>query len=368
MSDLAHAPPRRRRGGGREGVRALQSALLCLTLGLQAPAGFAQTSDCIYLGDRAIGCDQAPTVIPAAAASRTYPPSNDDVLTNDDQQPNDQPPDRHDGGGRNWLLPAIVVGVAALVAVNQGLKKEKEQVDRDDSEGTRQLLRDGPQLPRQFNTSAMGIRGLLRGGWPIVVDYEQLRPGRVELRIGIPGAEVITYRLDQFGLGRHLLRFNLPSFLGDGLKPALIAVTAVDPDRPDETLGGFRVYGVGIGPRAVGSIAVDRLEFAPDTVSVGQGQTAGYGFHSKSTFDNAAVEFMLVSQTPDGVHASYVNGLRIRGGVRQDAWFESADADRWDGHDAEKRVSEGRHQLQVRVWDDGGDWVGAWSDALVTVR
>lgn len=310
----------------------------------------------MYFGDRSIGCDSAGTSTPKAPVS-----------PNDAQQPR-QPSDRHGGGGRNWVLPAIVVGVAALAAVNHQLKKEREQSDRDDSEGTRQLLRDGPQLPTSFNTSAMGIRGLARGGWPIVVDYEQTQPGTVQLRIAIPGAEVVTYRLNQFGLGRHVLKFVLPPFLGDGLRPALIAITATNPDKPAETLDGFKVYGIGIGPRAVGSVAVDRLEFAPGTVSVGQGQTAGYGFHSKSAFDNAAVEFMRVSQTPDGLHASYVNGRRIRSGIRQDAWVESDDADRWDGHDAEQRVSEGRHQLQVRVWDDGGDWIGAWSDSLVTVR
>ena len=141
-----------------------------------------------------------------------------------------------------------------------------------------------------------------------------------------------------------------------------------DPQNPEETLDGFTVYGVGIGPRAVGSVAVDRLEFAPGTVNVREGQTAGYGFHSRSTFDNAAVEFVRVNQTPDGVRTVYVNGKRIPGGVRQDAWVESDASERWNGYDVEDRVSEGHHQLQVRVWDDGGDWLGAWSDSLVTVQ
>lgn len=278
---------------------------------------------------------------------------------------NDQP--KRDGD-RNWLMPAIVVGALALAAVNHHLNKEREQEHRDDSAGVRQLLRDGPQLPRQFNTSAFGVRGLLQGGWPIVVGYEQAVPGIVQLRISIPGSKIVTYRLDQFGLGRHVLQFKLPALLGDELKPAVIALTAVDPQNQTKTLEGFRVFGIGIGPRAVGSVAVDKLEFSPGTVSVGQGQTAAYGFHSKSEFDNAAVEFMHVSQDPDGVHTSYVNGKRIQGGVRRDAWVESDGADRWNGHDTENRISEGRHQLQVRVWDDGGDWIGAWSDSLITVR
>ena len=279
-----------------------------------------------------------------------------------------QPIDTHRDKDRNWLMPAIVIGVLALAAVNQHVKQEKVQDRGDESDGVDELLQDGPQLPQEFNGSAFGIRGLIKGGWPIVVDYEQYVPGVVRLRIAIPGSDVVTYRLDQFGLGRHVLQFKLPPFLGDSLRPAVIALTAVDPETQTETLEGFRVYGIGIGPRAVGSVAVDQLQFTPGTVSVGEGQTAAYGFHSRSDFDNAAVEFMRVNQSPDGLHKRLVNSRRIRGGVERDAWIESDERERWNGLDANRRVSEGRHQLQVRVWDDGGDWVGAWSDSLVTVR
>ena len=280
----------------------------------------------------------------------------------------EQPIEPHRDKDRNWLVPAIAIGVLALVAVNQYVKTERTQDRPDESDRVDELLQDGPQLPAQFNGSAFGIRGLIKGGWPIVVDYEQYVPGVVRLRIAIPGADVVTYRLDQFGLGRHVLQFKLPPFLGDHLRPAVIALTAVDPATQTETLEGFKVYGIGIGPRAVGSVAVDQLEFTPGTVSVEAGQTAAYAFHSRSDFDNAAVEFMRVIQSPDGLHKRLVNSRRIRGGVPRDAWIESDEQERWNGLDVDRRVSEGRHQLQVRVWDDGGDWVGAWSDSLVTVR
>lgn len=270
------------------------------------------------------------------------------------------------GGGKNWLIPAVIIGAAALFAINRQLNAEKEEV-RNDSEGVRQLLRDGPQLPTQFNASAFGIRALVRGGWPIVVDYALHRPGRVQLRISIPGAEIVTYRLDQFGLGRHLLRFDLPPFLGDSLKPAVVALTAADPQTGRETIDDFTVYGVGIGPRAVGSIAVDELEFNPGEVRVRNGDTASFAFHSRSDFDNSAVEYMHVTQSPDGARKRYVNGQRI-GNVLRGSRVESAPSQRWDGHDEQARVSKGRHQLQVRVWDDGGDWVGAWSESLVRVQ
>jgi hypothetical protein len=351
-------------------LHTLLRGIVCLAVIFHYQTGMAQGSDCYTVGnqlvcpsDQASGSGDDVSAGTSDYGDDVYPGKPDGT----GEPPDTQPPSRDDDG-KNWLLPAIVVGVAALAAVNHHLNKEREQQARDDEQGTRQLLRDGPQLPMQFNKSAFGVRGLLRGGWPIVVDYEQRVAGKVQLRISIPGSEIVTYRLDQFGLGRHVLQFRLPTFLGDGLKPALIALTAVDPQSPGQTLEGFTVYGVGIGPRAVGSVAVDRLEFAPGTVSVSEGQTAGYGFHSQSTFDNAAVEFMRVTQTPDGVRTAYVNGKRIPGGVRQDAWVESDPGERWNGYDFENRVSEGRHQLQVRVWDDGGDWVGAWSNSLVTVQ
>lgn len=268
---------------------------------------------------------------------------------------------------RNWLLPGIVLGAAALAAVSHHVKQEREQDRGDDAEGVRRLLRDGPQLPSQFNMSAFGVRGLIKGGWPVVVDYEQTEPGRVQLQISIPGADVVTYRLDQFGLGRRVLRFALPSFLGGKLKPAIVALTAADAHRQKDTIEGFRIHGIGIGPRAVGSVAVNELEFAPDIVRAAEGDHAAYSFHSLSDFDNAAVEFMRITQSPDGFRARYVNGRRIDGGIRRGEWIGRDDRSLWNGHDERDQVSRGRHQLQVRVWDNGGDWVGAWSDSLVTV-
>ncbi len=300
-----------------------------------------------------------------AAPDDDYPPHGSTPI---DTSPH--PPQGEVGGGgesgKNWLIPAVIVGAAALFSINRHLKAEQEEV-REGNEGVKQLLRDGPQLPTQFNASAFGIRALVRGGWPIVVDYALHRSGRVQLRISIPGADIVTYRLDQFGLGRHLLRFDLPSFLGDNLKPAVVALTAADPQTGTETIGDFTVHGIGIGPRAVGSIAVDQLEFNPGEVRVRNGDTASFAFRSRSDFDNSAVEYMHITQSPDGARKRYVNGQHI-GNVRRGSRVESTPSQRWNGQNEQAHVSTGRHQLQVRVWDDGGDWIGAWSEALVRVQ
>ncbi len=339
---------------------------LCLALGI-ALATLPPTAS--PQGGAVPGGDIGPWHL--AATAQDYRRDNTPVDTptdaaNPDREISDGVRPDGGGGGNNWLIPAIIVGATALFAISKALAEEKAD-QRDDDAGTRDLLRDGPQLAAQFNGSAFGVRGLVRGGWPVVVDYAQQRPGRVLLRIAIPGAETVTYRLDQFGLGRHVLRFELPAFLGDRLQPAVIALTAADPDSGNETIDGFSVYGLGIGPRAGGSGAVDRLEFDPGLMRPARGETAGYAFHSRSDFDHAAVEFMQVTQSPDGLRKRYVRGQRI-GPVQRQHRVESAPAQRWDGRDDQAQLSRGRHQLQVRVWDEGGDWVGAWSESLVLVQ
>ena len=300
---------------------------------------------------------------PSTSPPSTTPPPS--APTNDPPRGN-YDDDGDNGGGSNWVIPALIVGAVALFAINRHLNAEKTE-QRDEHEGMQQLLQTGPQVPVQFNTSAFGIRALVRSGWPIVVDYAQHKPGRVLLRISVPGAEIVTYRLDQFGLGRHLLRFDLPPFLGDSVRPAVFALTAADAQTGAETIDGFTVYGIGCGPRAVGSIAVDELEFNPGEVRVRNGDTASFAFRSRSDFDNSAVEFMRITQSPDGARKRYVNGQSI-GKVQRDSRVVSAPEQRWNGQDEQSQISRGRHQLQVRVWDDGGDWIGAWSDSLVQVR
>lgn len=342
---------------------------LCLVLGL-ALAALPPAASAQGVADRPAALDawrigaRAPIEL---AATRDGPVNlPNDSVDGGDYGDGARQPDDGGGGGSNWLIPAIIVGATALFAIGKALAEEKTE-QRDDDAATRTLLRDGPQLAPQFNGSAFGVRGLVRGGWPVVVDYAQHRPGRVLLRIAIPGAETVTYRLDQFGLGRHVLRFDLPPFLGDRLKPAVIALTAADLDSGRETIDGFSVLGLGIGPRAVGSVAVDRLEFDPGLMRPARGETAGYAFHSRSDFDHAAVEFMQVTQSPDGMRKRYVKGQRI-GPVQREHRIESGPAQRWDGRDEDARLSAGSHQLQVRVWDEGGDWVGAWSESLVLVQ
>ena len=99
------------------------------------------------------------------------------------------------GNGGNSALPAIAAGIVALVAINHLLKSETEQpAEQPDGEGRtaedrlEEFSGDGPETPAVFNMSAFVVRGPVKGNWPLVLDYEQRKAGRVEIRVSARGA------------------------------------------------------------------------------------------------------------------------------------------------------------------------------------
>ena len=279
---------------------------------------------------------------------------------------------KNKNGGGSSVLPVVLVGVAALVIVSQLLAKESEQPEAaPDEQGDTapdlldRLLRQGPELATAFNMSAFMIRGPVKGGWPLVIDYEHGGPGQVQLQVSARGAShVYNYPLPLLGAGRHIIQFKLHPDLGPQLRPAVIAVTA---RAGGQTLPDFRIYGLGAGPEAVGSVAIDQLVFRPPSIRVSHNETAAYRFHSSSDFDRIAVEFMQLEQAGDGSRHRFVDSQSLEEGIRQDHWVGLNEARVWDGRDKSDKISMGTHRLQVRAWDTKGDWVSAWSEPVVAV-
>lgn len=280
------------------------------------------------------------------------------------------------GGGRNWKGPAIAVGAVALAALGAWLLSEKShsaetsrsEEPSGDEALRRELLSKGPQFPARFNMSAVGVRGLARGGWPLLVAYEQRGTGSVDLRVSAPGTEILTYHLGVLGPGRHVVELELPPEFGETVRPAAFVVTATEPGQSGATSSNFTLYGIGCGPRAIGSVAVDQILFTPLSVRASAGEQAAFTFYSHSDFDRAAVEFFREQASYDGRRQAFVNSEEIRGGLRENQWIGKAPKRSWDGRDLRRDVSRGAHRLRVRVWDDNGDWLSAWSDSLVDVR
>jgi hypothetical protein len=158
-----------------------------------------------------------------------------------------------------------------------------------------------------------------------------------------------------------------PRILSDVPNPQTLIAGKMSPARGAPRL---RVYGFGAGPRAVGSIHIDRLGFGPGDIRPAQHEAAAYSFHAGADFKKAAAEFLRVGLANGEIMTERANQDLMEDGIRRDA----SKSGNWNGEDRAKKISEGQHLLQVRAWEsrdtngDGGDWVAAWSDNAVRVE
>lgn len=275
----------------------------------------------------------------------------------------DQP--RDDGG--NWTVPAIVAGVAATVVIANWLRNREPGTDPSGEQDMLERLRhEGPSFAPEYNTSAFAAIGMVRGGWPFVLDFTHDRPVVVTLRLSARGlSEIYTLQIP-FGAGEtghHRLQFQLPPEFGDSERPAAIAVTATEmgTDRPESS---FRITAMGCGPRAIGSVAIEEVSFLPRLIRAQAREQASYRFFSHSDFPSAVAEFMRVEPAIDGERHFFVNEAPIVGGVTAG---RSIDPRQWDGRDTSRRISTGTHRLKVRAWSPVEGWLTAWSDSRVDV-
>jgi hypothetical protein len=222
------------------------------------------------------------------------------------------------------------------------------------------LNRNGPEFSELIQMSAFSVKGFVKGGWPLVIDYDS-RPGThavltvaLEDRSSPPYTEVLPVTSTQ----RNILRFGIPQQFGSDPKIANFSVRAtIGPNNPE--LAYFRVYGFGCGPRAVGSVAIDRLTFAPDRISSAT-PTATIGFHARTNFDKVNAEFMQIETVQGCIQGKVFDDMPIKDTVRR----EETVSDNWNG----KKARPGQIQFRVRGWmnlKNGGDWVSAFSPNVV---
>jgi hypothetical protein len=264
-----------------------------------------------------------------------------------------------------------IAGALALAAIGSLLLRERSGAAPAPDDIRTRLLNEGPQMAPAFNMSAFAVRGFVRGGWPVLVDFEQRSSGSAQLRISARDlSEVFSYDLSQVcpPPRRCVVQFRLPpEVFGDQLRPAVIAALATD-DTGQQTLVDFTVHALGVGPRAIGSVAIDQVTFGPPTIRVADKQRALYRFYSHSDFGHAAVEFWKVDGKSDGSRLAFVDDRAIDGGLRKDQWVGMGERREWDGTEKGSKVSTGAHKVQVRAWDRVGDWLMSWSITTVNVE
>lgn len=144
------------------------------------------------------------------------------------------------------------------------------------------LFRDGPGRAIPADRPLSSVQGFVRDGWPVVVDFEPQPGTRTDLRVSIYERDRILFPrrvrliMDPTGRGgRQLFKGNVE--MPPGLWPDR-AVGIAEFEIISRRLDGagrrtkervpVEVYGIGAGPRAVGSISVSKVVFAPPSRSV----------------------------------------------------------------------------------------------------
>jgi len=293
---------------------------------------------------------QLPTVAPRQEPSRTQP-----------ERPPDRRPERpevvREGGAWGGFGPSLDLGTLFGGGPKDPVKT---------------LASKGPIFPLAFSMSSLSVQGFVKGAWPVVLDFEMEVGALGLLTVTSEGVEPFFYRLDGTKVGRQLTTLRLPQRFGERPRVGWYFVRVLSQGPGEVSPLYFRVFGLGAGPRAVGSVAIDQLRFQPGTIRPANREKVSFGFHARSDFNKVSAEFLRVGLFNGQVIASLVDDEEI-GDVRRD---ESIINRSWDGKfgkvnkQFKGKPSLGQHVLQVRGWigsKDVGDWVIAWSSELVRV-
>lgn len=253
-----------------------------------------------------------------------------------------------------------------LTCLLTGCGKDKQA--SSDVGNAAELAKSGPKLPEKYAMSGLVMQGLVKGGAPFVVDYET-KQTRLRIEMKIEGLEPFVYTFKVNGPGQKI--FRLPESFGIAPKAAVISVQAARDEAGAETPAPLRINGMGMGEKAVGSVAIDQVSFGPPEVRIGKFGKARYSFHSRSDFNKAVAEFARVESRNGIIQVIERINKEDLGELTRNTWIGRDKPRIWNGKDANGDVSKGPHVLKVRAWRSSvseGDWVVSWSPDWVDVQ
>ena len=230
----------------------------------------------------------------------------------------------------------------------------------------RALLADGPELPTGSPDGSFSVRGFARDGWPIVVDFKP-QPGTVtqmDVTVASGGRQLTrTIILDPDGSrGRQLLKVEAPATGARTPSPAIyvissVPIAALNVEHPGVVAAApLQVFGMGGGPRAVGSVAIEQLAF--NRANVG----ARFRFVAKSEFSQVRAQVQRLARQGDRTVIAPVFDSRQ---ANLNVGRHGGD---WPGTAAGTAgPSRGPHRLQVTGWftTDDRSWVAALAPDIV---
>jgi hypothetical protein len=284
---------------------------------------------------------------PRASDGDTYKPPTS-IKQTPKNHPRETDPGRRPpiirGGNPPWVIGALGgVGIAL-----PGIQPEKK------------LSRDGPAMPNQFSMSGFSIGAFCQAQWPVVVDYFLEAGANVVVTVQSAGFPTATYLVEGTGARRQFI-FLLPANFPAKPTAGMYTIRAVS-KQPGGAPVFARLFGVGGGVRAVGSVAIDQVQFGPGTIHTKQKENASYAFHAHTDFDKVRAEFMK-AVLAQGQIVSVLEDHDDVNGVQR----ETTPTREWNG----RKATAGEHLLQVRAWEstlNKSNWVIAWSTSQVLVE
>lgn len=228
------------------------------------------------------------------------------------------------------------------------------------------LLTLGPRL--RLASGHAEAEGFVRGRWPMVVDFRLDEPGALRILVTTEDGAEETYCFASPEGERNLEKVWLPKAWGKTPRVAQFDLRAFASSVCEgEPMGSFVLYGLGAGPRAVGSVAIHTLAFDRGSIDPTLAEESPYRFRVENRFQKIRVTVFRRFYDPES------RVLRSEEVVSQNdpSWNRGRCRGRWNGRDGEDQVSEGVHQLQAQGWltglDEDRDWVVALSENTLEV-
>lgn len=249
------------------------------------------------------------------------------------------------------------------------------------SEARAELLdRHGPQLPPVFGLSSLAVMGFSRGSWPVAIDYVLEQDSLMLVVISPEGETPLIYRLEG-KKGHWVSKLQIPASAGAELRVSQYLVQTLDDSVGRVMPSHIHIHGIAAGPKAVGSIGIDQVNFAPSSIHLVQHEKAQFTYHSISDFDDTEVSFVRLAKASSGEILAAAVNQKAMGSIAQNH-MKNGD---WDGSIRTDELVKnfgpelkqwlaaptGQHILQVRAWrskDHGGDFVTALSETIVAVE
>jgi O-antigen ligase len=268
------------------------------------------------------------------------------------------------------LTPLLIGGasVGILVVGIPVVSGRSEPKTESDSEPTSESLDiSGPVFPAILNMSNFSVVGFVNGGWPIVIEYEleadSTAAATISTRDGKHSPLVIELPStnDQ---PKEIIR-HLPAEFGQEPVVGVLSFTAVKNGPEPKKPARFFLSGLGLGPHAVGSVVIDRLQCQPSPIHPKRQEGALYSFHSLSDIDRVNADFRLGTYSKSAGYGSrVVFSEHLPNGIRQDRSVTR----NWNGKSNKGQIVPGSYQFYVSGWDLSKDWGFAAKDQAVRVE